>query len=1202
MTSLQNLRARLNGSEHLSFVHLQVHSQYSLLEATCEFNALCERVKALGMPAVAITDYGNMFGAAEFYFIAQKHGIKPILGLEVYIAPKSRFIKGEDPDASKTPNRRLVLLAQNYKGYQELCQISTKGYQEGFYYRPRIDDDVLKMHSENIIALSGSFMGDIPWTFRTRGKEAADARIQFYKEIYGDRFYLEVNRTGLPEWREMNEYITEAAKKFDVAIVAANDVHFIDKKDQVAQEVLICIGSNKTLHDPARYRLGTDQFYLKSPEEMHELFKDIPEAVNNTLVIADRCNIKFELKTPDGKPIYHLPSFKSEKGHTEKEEIRILSEQGLEVRHEEALKRDEDVTVEKRKISKDRLDYELKIIDQMGFNGYFLIVQDFINWAKANDIPVGPGRGSGAGSLVAYSLGITDLDPMSYNLIFERFLNPERISLPDFDVDFCQEHRGRVINYVTEKYGADSVAQIITYGKLQAKAAIRDVGRVLGMLYAEVDVVSKLMPEKLGLTLKMALEMEPRLRDLMEDDPKIATLLELAQQVEGLTRHAGIHAAGVIIADGKIINRAPLYRGTDNENVVQYDMKHAEKLGLIKFDFLGLKTLTYIHEALKLVKKNRGKTISTKDISLKDPGVYEIMCKGDTAGIFQFEGEGITDLIIKAQPNCFEDIVAINALYRPGPMDMIPDYLERKHGRKKVSYLFPELEDVLKETYGIVVYQEQVQLIAARIASYSLGEADVLRRAMGKKIASEMDQQKSRFLEGAKKNNHDAKKAEELFDLMAKFAEYGFNKSHAAAYCVIAAQTAYLKNYYPVECYAALLSTEMSDTDKIVKYVKDARRRGINVLPPHINGSEFKFTVQGEDIIFSLGAIKGVGEAAVEAIIEARSNQPDLKFNNLNDFFTAVDLRRVNKKTIESLIKAGALDNFGPHRAQLYQEYVKYIDRAEIKRKDIERGQSSLFDLLNVDEPAETRDQVILEPVAEWTRSAKLAFEKEVLGFYLSGHPLDSLEGILRPYVSHTVQSLIPVPAKSKVQVAGLISALREVITKKGTRMAFGGLEDTTSSLDLVIFPDVFAQAEVLLKSDAPLVISGILEKPEANAANDKKEGEPEAGNQQMGKQKILVDKVTRVEDLIRKSQNMVIELQDQDLKINPNEFSAKLALLKEVLQKSPGTTRCTLRFYMTEVDRMIDLEISEPNGILPTPQLIEQISTVLKSPRLFLQ
>lgn len=1156
----------------MSFVHLHVHSQYSLLEATGDPDGLAKKAKEFNMPAVAMTDYGNMFGAIEFYFAGKKHGVKPIIGLEVYLAPGSRHLRGEDPNFGKVPNRRLVLLAQNYSGYQNLCKISSIGYQEGFYYRPRIDMEVLNQYNENLIALSGSAMGEVPWTFLNLGKDKAVEKIQEYKKIFGDRFYLELNRTGLKEWDTLNPFLLEQGKKHKISCVAANDVHYLEPEDQIAQEVLICVGSNRTLHDPNRYRLGSDQFHFKSADHMRQAFSDIPEACDVTLEIADRCNTEFKLKTDDGKPIYHLPSFPTNEGRSLDEEIAYLSKKGLETRFKELEVRGEPVPEESKPEYFKRLEYELGVISGMDFNGYFLIVQDFINWAKTNAIPVGPGRGSGAGSLVAYSLGITDLNPLPYNLIFERFLNPERVSMPDFDIDFCQEHRGRVIRYVTEKYGAESVSQIITYGKLQTRAAIRDVGRVMGMTFGEVDVVAKLIPEKLGITLKESIATEPRLRELMEDDPKINTLIELAQKVEGITRHAGIHAAGVVIADGSIVNLAPLYRGQDNENVVQYDMKHAEKIGLIKFDFLGLKTLTHIDYALQLIEKNRGKKITTSSISIKDPGIYELMCKGDTAGIFQFEGEGITDLIRKAQPTQFEDIVAINALYRPGPMDMIPDYLDRKHGRKKVEFIFPELEGILKETYGIIVYQEQVQLIAAKIANYSLGEADLLRRAMGKKIAEEMAKQKDRFLQGAKENNHDPKKSEELFDLMAKFAEYGFNKSHAAAYCVVAAYTAYLKHYYPVEFYAALLSTEMSDTDRVVKYSKDARKHNIVVRAPHVNHSDFKFTVKGDSVYFSLGAIKGVGESAVNAILEARAEKGSEGFKDLEEFFASIDLRRVNKKTIECLIKAGAMDGFGYNRAELLNSYPRFIERAEKKRKDEESGQASLFGL---SEETTVEEAVRIDTMPDWSRSVRLAYEKEVLGFYLSGHPLDGIDRLVASLITSTIAELTDSQNKTSVKVMGLASEVKEIITKKGTRMAFANLEDTSGSLELVVFPDVFTQYEAALKSDTPLIVQGNLE-----IDGDRK--------------KILVEKIQRSSDLFAQAKRLVLRLE--------NQSADKMALLKELFQKHPGRVDCILQFQLPEIGKVVELQIQEPKGILPTSEFFEGVSELIENPSWQLQ
>lgn len=1144
-----------------SFVHLHVHSQYSLLEATCRAEDLAKKAAQFQMPAVALTDLGNMFGAIEFYFAAREAGVKPLLGLEVYLAPFGRKVKGESLEGRKEPNRRLVLLAQNYQGYQNLCQISSVGFKEGFYYKPRIDYEVLEQWSGDLIALSGGMMGQVPWTFINKGPEAALQEIRNLKQIYPERFYLELCQTGLAEWQNINRFLKEASRIENLPLVAANDVHYTESSDQIAQEVLICIGSNKTLQDESRFRLGSDQFYFKNSEQMRQLFKDIPEACDNTLEIADRCEMHFHLNDERGQPIYHLPTYPTVHGVSLEEEMRRLSLEGLEERFAEAEARGEKVPEERKGDYYHRLDFELKVISQMGFNGYFLIVQDFINWAKQKDIPVGPGRGSGAGSLVAYSLKITDLDPMTYNLIFERFLNPERVSMPDFDIDFCQENRGRVIEYVTNKYGEESVSQIITYGKLQCRAAIRDVGRVMGMTYGEVDVVAKLVPDKLGITIQEAVDTEVRLRELMEADPKIQTLMDLAQKIEGLVRHAGIHAAGVIIADGRIVRHAPLYRGAEDENVVQYDMKHAEKIGLIKFDFLGLKTLTHIHEALRLIQLNRGKTITLKDISLKDEGIYEIMCAGDTAGIFQFEGEGITDLIRKAQPNCFEDIVAINALYRPGPMDMIPDYLERKKGIKKVDYAFPALEAVTKETYGIIVYQEQVQLIAAKIANYSLGEADMLRRAMGKKIPEVMAKQKDRFLKGAKENQYDLDKASHLFDTMAEFAKYGFNKSHAAAYCVVAAYTAYLKNYYPVEFFAALLSTEMADTDKVVKYVKDAQSHNIEVLSPHINYSDFKFTVQDNKIFFSLGAIKGVGKAAVEAILEARSSLPEKQFISLEQFFEKVDLRRVNKKTIECLIKAGALDGFGSHRAELMAGFARFIERADQAKKDREVGQVSLFAL---DSEVQEQQKVKLEKIEPWRRAESLAFEKSVLGFYLSDHPLKGLDQLSKLWITHKISELDEVKDKISVQILGMITGFKEIITKKGTRMAFAQVEDLTGAMELVVFPNTYSECEMYLKSEGALIIKATCEKGESGGG------------------KLIAEEVKKLESELLKIKKMQIGLKP--------DMTDKLARLKEIFLKHPGHTQLQLQLCLEDIGKNVDMNLLEPAGVTASTDLMEKI------------
>jgi len=1162
----------------LSFVHLHTHSEYSLLEAACRVKGIAKKAAEYNMPAAALTDNGNMFGAIEFYFACKDKNVKPIIGFDAYIAPGSRHEKKQDPNTKYSElalgPRRLVLLAQSFKGYQNLCRLSSIGYKEGFYYKPRIDNDSLKEYNSDLICLTGGFRGELADIFMKEGGDAALKRLRELKEVFGDRLYLEMCRT-CPEWESINKFILEASKIIHAPVVATNDVHYLTADDQIAQEVLVCIGSNKTLSDETRFKLGSSEFYFKSAEKMHALFKDIPEAISNTLEVAERCDVKFKLKDDKGKAIYHLPSFPTAEGRTVAEEIAHVSKIGLEQRFEEMKAHGIEITPEKRAEYEKRLTYELGIIDRMGFNGYFLIVQDFINWAKNNDIPVGPGRGSGAGSLVAFSLRITDLDPLPNSLLFERFLNPERISMPDFDIDFCQDRRQEVIQYVTNKYGAESVSQIITYGKLQTRAALKDVGRVLGLTFAETDVVSKLIPDKLGITLTESLETEPKIKEMMELNPTIETLVGLALKVEGMVRHAGIHAAGVIIADGRLTDHAPMYKSVDgDENVVQYDMKHAEKIGLIKFDFLGLKTLTHINQALKIVEKNRGIHIREPDIDINDPKIYELLSRGDTAGVFQFEGEGITDATRKIKPSSFADITAITSLYRPGPMANIPDFTKRKHGESPVEYLLPDTKQVLEETYGIMVYQEQVMGIASLISGYSLGEADMLRRAMGKKIKEEMDQHRVRFIKGALERGHDQKRSEELFELMYKFADYGFNKSHAAAYSVITAQTAWVKHYYPAEFFAALLSTEVGDTDKVVKYVKDAQKRGLNVRPPHINFSDYLFTVKGDEIYFGLGGIKGVGQAAVDAILEAREKLPEKQFASIEEFFNSVDLRRVNKKVIESMIKAGAFDNFGYHRAQLMAGYPQFLDRAVESQKDKEVGQVSLFEM---SAPEETK--VTLPEVSVWTRMQSLSNEKEVLGFYLSDHPLKGFENFSKVWSTATVADLpayfakvagdkpIEKPKwgepknKIRVVIAGLISEYRELITKKGTRMAFGRIEDLSGSVELVIFPDTYAKFSNLLKEEKPLLVGGGLEVEEGNP-------------------KIIVDTFAPFDEVLRKTKKISMRLD----KLEAGDFER----LSSLLDSNKGST--DVRLVMTIDGNSIEVLPGTPKQIQISDQFFEEI------------
>ena len=1137
----------------MSFVHLHTHTQYSLLEATCKIEDLVNLAVKYKMPAIAFTDYGNMFGAIESYFACKKKGIKPILGIEVFVTD-NRFIKGEKT-ANNPSDRQIVLLAKNFKGYQQLCQINTKGQLEGFYYRPRIDMEVLKEFSEDLICLTGGLKGIIPLKLIDQGSDAALAEIRNLKDIYKDNLFLEMQRLslsqGVSQWDEINKFLLQASKELEVPIVATNDVHFTHKEDAIARDVLDCIRTNTILHEVSNRKTILNEYYFKSSEEMQKLFTDIPQAISNTLEIANKCQIEFQLENEKGQPIYHLPSYPTQEERNLLEEITFQAKQGLETRFSEGHQ-----TISDKDKYDARLDHELEIIHSMGFSGYFLIVQDFIKWAKTQQIPVGPGRGSGAGSLVAYSLMITDLDPVKYNLIFERFLNPERISMPDFDIDFCQYRRQEVIEYVTQKYGKASVSQIITFGRLQARAAVRDVGRVLGMTFAEVDVIAKLIPDTLGITLDVAIKQELRLQELMESDPKAMQVLELARKIEGLNRHASIHAAGVVISDQPLVHLAPLYRGKEGENVIQFDMKSAERIGLIKFDFLGLRTLTHIDKTLKLISDNRQKSISLNEISLSDKGIYELMSRGDTSGIFQFESTGITNLICKFNPKSFEDITAINALYRPGPMQMLDEFIARKYGHSRINYLFKELEPILKETYGIIVYQEQVQLIAAKIANYSLGEADILRRAMGKKKPKEMDQQKARFLKGAVEvNKYNPKKAEELFLLMAKFAEYGFNKSHAAAYCVIAAHTAWLKFYYPHEFYTALLSVEMSYPKKLVKYIRDVKTKALDLKPPHVNFSDYEFSIRKESIFFGLGAIKGVGEGVIECIVSARKSKP---FKDIKDFFSRVDPKVLNKKTIECLIQAGALDNLGASRSQIWNSYEDIIRLSEADRKDQEVGQISLFKVSD-------QSDFILPEIEPWSKQESLKREKEVLGFFLNDHPLNSIQYLLDKITTCNIGQLSEQTNKKKVTIAGLVTAMRERLTKKATLMAFATLEDLTDEVELIIFPDSYSKTKIL--EDEVYVVTGLLEKPGESS-------------------KILVDQVELLEDRMKSTKEICIFIQESECD--------KLEKLKSLFKKHSGQVQLSLQVY---ISKGYLVNFSLPYQIEPTRRWMDDLYDLFKRP-----
>jgi len=1043
------------------FVHLHVHSQYSLLHGAIPVDPLVSQVKKFGMNAVALTDHANMFGAVEFYEKAKKEGVKPILGCEVYYLIKGSRLAREgkrmDPNLA-----HLILLVQNEQGYKNLCKLLTSSYLEGFYYKPRMDKDILKEYSEGLIALSCCSKGEIPRKIIEGELEEAKKAAQALSEIFPGRFYLELSDHGLPLEKMVNETLVEFSKSLSLPLVATNNVHYLNRRDREAHEALLCIQTGRILREEDRLSYDGEEYYLKSPEDMCELFSAQPEALENTRKIADACHYDFDFKT------YYFPKFvlpeeaKSLEDFLSQETLR-----GFEDRWPQISAYWGDRAAEMRPRYLERIEIELKCINSMGFAGYFLIVADFINYAKSQQIPVGPGRGSAAGSLVAYCIKITDLDPIPYNLLFERFLNPERISMPDMDIDFCMNRRDEVITYVQQKYG--NVSQIITYGKMKAKAVLRDVGRVLDMPYGDVDKIAKLVPNTLNITLEEAVKQEPKFREMENSQPKVKQLMAIARSLEGITRHASTHAAGVVISDRPLSDFLPLYRGSKEEVVTQYDMKYVEKIGLVKFDFLGLKTLTVIDNALKIVKRTRGLDLDINRIPLADDKVYQDLSTGDALGIFQLESSGMRDLLTKLKPSCFEDIVALVALYRPGPLGsgMVDDFINRKHGRTEITYELPILEPILKDTYGVILYQEQVMQIAAVMASYSLGEADLLRRAMGKKKPEEMAKQRERFIDGSLKNKIPLKKAEKMFDLMSKFAEYGFNKSHSAAYALVSYQTAYLKTHYTAEYMASLLTHEMGNTDKILEYINDLKNHGIAILPPDVNESFRYFSVLNEkEIRFGLAAVKNVGETAIDSIIEVRKK--DGKFSSFFDFCERVDLRRVNRKVIESLVKCGAFDNLGIFRSQGMSVLDAAMDHAASKQRDQERGQNSLFDRMG---PQAMTPAV--PKISEWPEPQRLKMEREAIGFYITGHPLYDFQEALGSLATVDSQSIREAADESEVSIAGMVSSIKEIITKKGNRMAFITLEDLKGHLEVVVFADVYAVTSNLLKMDEPLLVKG---------------------------------------------------------------------------------------------------------------------------------
>lgn len=1122
---------------HSDYVPLHLHTEYSLLDGSIKIAELAELAARYRMPAVAMTDHGNLFGAVEFYKKISRAGIKPIIGCEVYVAPANRFDK-KGSNASES-SFHLILLARDNAGYRNLVTLVSKAYTEGFYYKPRIDKDLLAQYSGGLIGLSSCLKGEVPYYLsRDMLGKARECALE-YKNILGpENFYIEIQDNGMEAQEKLNRRLVELSDELHISSVATNDCHYLKREDARAHDILLCIQTGKNVNDTDRLRFESDGFYFKSPEEMKKAFSELPAAIRSTREIAERCNVEFKLGV-DLLPMYAVGN-----GSTPEAFLKELAIKGLI----------EKFGQNPPDVYRERLRTELDIINRMNYSSYFLIVWDFISYAKNHGIPVGPGRGSAAGSLAAYCLGITEIDPIKYNLLFERFLNPERISMPDIDVDFCQDRRAEVISYVSEKYGKDNVAQIITFGTMKAKAAIRDVGRAMDMPYAEVDKIAKLVPDTLKITIEDALKAEPQLKGLYDSDPKVRDLLDVAKRLEGLCRHASTHAAGVVVSPEPLTEYAPLYKNpVDGTIITQFDMNSIESIGLLKFDFLGLKTLTVIEKALEYIKNN-GAEFSIENISFEDAQTYELLCSGQTTGVFQLESSGMRDLLLRMQPDRFEDLLALVALYRPGPLGsgMVDNFIKGKKGQITVKYDLPQLEEILSETYGVILYQEQVMRTANKLANFTMGQADILRKAMGKKKPEEMERQKDAFIKGAVSNRIPLKKAEKIFDLMALFAEYGFNKSHSAAYAYIAYQTAYLKAHYPVEFMAATLSADMDNTEKIVKSISECRNMSIDILPPDINQSGREFKVIGNAIRFGLEAVKGAGSAAIESILETRAK--DGSFKSIEDLLHRVDNKKINRKVMEGLIKAGAFDSLGLHRSMA----MAMLDAASNGRAGVGSlfGQEDIFGGVSND------------MVKEWDERDLLIHEKEALGFYITGHPLSKYREALSIIKAKRIPELEEIADKQEVHVAGVISNIKKIRTKgRAENMAYLTLEDEDGSMDAIVFPDLFSSKAGILNKDAIIVVKGNVDKTDKGI-------------------KLVSRDICRLEDAISKNACQKVEIT-----VKPHSIpSESLKRLKDILSGYSGNYPLYLRIEMNDSQAII----ATSYNIASSNDMIEKIETFM--------
>ncbi len=1159
---------------HADFVHLHLHTNYSLLDGACRIPELIKKAAELKFPALAMTDHGNLFGAVEFYETCMKGGIKPIIGVEAYIAPKSRF----DRTASgiKESNAHLVLLAKDEAGYANLLQLVSIGYLEGFYYKPRIDREVLSKYGNGLILLTSCLKGVLNVHLTQDQTDLAKRQLDDFIQILGrDNVYVELQHHGLSQEERVRPQLIRLAKECEVKVVATNDVHYLEAHHAQAHDVLMAIQTQTMLDDPHRLRYEQPEFYLKSAEQMKALFQEIPEAIASTLEIAQRCNLELEF----GKP--HLPRFEAPEGSTQEQFLHTLCHEGLARRYP---------TVNDTLLK--RLEHELRVIEQAGYTSYFLIVWDFVRFAKERGIPVGPGRGSAAGSLASYCLGITDIDPLKYDLLFERFLNPQRVTLPDIDIDFCYERRQEVIDYVIKKYGQTCVAQIITFGTMQAKAVVRDVGRVMKMSYADVDRLAKLIPNEPDISLSRALAETPELAQLYRTNEQIRQLLDHAMMLEGLTRHASTHAAGITIADRPLIQYMPLFKSSDGQITSGFDMNALEHLGLLKIDLLGLRTLTVIKETADLVQHIRGTAINLEALPLDDSATYELLSRAETMGVFQLESAGMRDLLRKLKPTQFEDLIAILALYRPGPIGsgMLDEFMKRKHGQIPLKYEHPRLEAILKSTYGVIVYQEQVMRIASDLGGFSLAQADLLRRAMGKKIAEVMEGQRKAFVEGCRHNGISERTANRIFDLMEHFAGYGFNKSHSAAYALISYRTAYLKAHYPIEFMAALLTSEMGNTDKLVLYLEEAKRMGMTILPPDINESDSTFTVvparldehgaggpacpevhrAGRDdraLRCGLGIIKNVGMAAIESMVTARRTQG--RFQTIQRFCEEIDLRLANRKVLESLIKAGACDSVGPSRAALLASLDQALEEAAHRQRDKHRGQLTLFDTLSA-QPSMLPASPQATRLREWPESQKLAFEKALLGFYVSGHPLARFEKMLRALSTATSKQLLQLAEDTTVTIGGMLTKIKLTTTKKtNEQMAVCLFEDLEGEVEVLVFPGVFAQLAPHLKMAAVVFVEGRV------AIRDDR---PRLIAQQIVPLEQGTSRLAKAVELILRTPGV------------EREF---LEHLKTLLRKFPGSIPIYVTLEMPQVDPM-RLKLAEDFRVDPHPELLEELGKLL--------